>query len=84
MLRGKAKIVITTIVSFIAIVVLGFMITSLALASEHGNTLTEEWKSWTAGEEVQEEVTEENTENEAENELNTADIEDYSNVEIVA
>lgn len=73
----KVKTIIATILIFIAVVAVGFMITSLSLATEHGNTLTDEWKSWTAEEE---EVVEENSETE----LNTNNIENYSNIEIVA
>ena len=47
----KVKTIIATILIFIAVVAVGFMITSLSLATEHGNTLTDEWKSWTAEEE---------------------------------
>lgn len=73
----KVKTIIATILIFIAVVAVGFMITSLSLATEHGNTLTDEWKSWTAEEE---EVVEENSETE----LNTNNIENYSDIEIVA
>lgn len=34
--------------TFILVAVAGFLITSLCLASNHGKTLTEEWKSWVA------------------------------------
>ena len=73
----KVKTIIATILIFIAVVAVGFMITSLSLATEHGNTLTDEWKSWTAEEE---EVVEENSETE----LNTNNVENYSDIEIVA
>lgn len=68
----KVKTIIATILIFIAVVAVGFMITSLSLATEHGNTLTDEWKSWTAEEE----------EAEADTEINS--IENYSDIEIVA
>ena len=69
----KVKTIIATILIFIAVVAVGFMITSLSLATEHGNTLTDEWKSWTA---------EEEEETEADTEINS--IENYSDIEIVA
>lgn len=74
----KVKTIIATILIFIAVVAVGFMITSLSLATEHGNTLTDEWKSWTAEEE--EVIEDENSETE----LNTNNIENYSDIEIVA
>ena len=74
----KIKTIIATILIFIAVVAVGFMITSLSLATEHGNTLTDEWKSWTAEEE--EVIEDENSETE----LNTNNIENYSDIEIVA
>ena len=73
----KVKTIIATILIFIAVVAVGFMITSLSLATEHGNTLTDEWKSWTAEEE--EVIEDENSETE----LNTYKIENYSDIEIV-
>lgn len=69
----KVKTIIATILIFIAVVAVGFMLTSLSLATEHGNTLTDEWKSWTA---------EEEEETEADTEINS--IENYSDIEIVA
>lgn len=75
----KVKTIIATILIFIAVVAVGFMITSLSLATEHGNTLTDEWKSWTA-EETQEVEDEENSETE----LNTNNVENYSDIELVA
>lgn len=74
----KVKTIIATILIFIAVVAVGFMLTSLSLATEHGNTLTDEWKSWTAEEE--EVIEDENSETE----LNTNNIENYSDIEIVA
>lgn len=74
----KVKTIIATILIFIAVVAVGFMITSLSLATEHGNTLTDEWKSWTAEEE--EVIEDENSETE----LNTNNIENYSDIELVA
>lgn len=75
----KVKTIIATILIFIAVVAVGFMITSLSLATEHGKTLTDEWKSWTA-EETQEVEDEENSETE----LNTNNVENYSDIELVA
>lgn len=74
----KVKTIIATILIFIAVVAVGFMITSLSLATEHGNTLTDEWKSWTAEEE--EVIEDENSETE----LNTNNVENYSDIELVA
>lgn len=74
----KVKTIIATILIFIAVVAVGFMLTSLSLATEHGNTLTDEWKSWTAEEE--EVIEDENSETE----LNTNNIENYSDIELVA
>ena len=74
----KVKTIMATILIFIAVVAVGFMITSLSLATEHGNTLTDEWKSWTAEEE--EVIEDENSETE----LSTNNIENYSDIEIVA
>lgn len=74
----KVKTIIATILIFIAVVAVGFMLTSLSLATEHGNTLTDEWKSWTAEEE--EVIEDENSETE----LSTNNIENYSDIELVA
>lgn len=42
----KGKTAIISILCFLLIVAVGFMITSLSMASAHGQTLIEEWQSW--------------------------------------
>lgn len=51
-------------IGFLLIAVAGFFITSLCLASNHGNTLTEEWKSWTVEKVKEKEDKEETKEDE--------------------
>lgn len=42
----KGKTAIISILCFLLIVAVVFMITSLSMASAHGQTLIEEWQSW--------------------------------------
>lgn len=42
----KAKIAIVSILCFILVAAVAFMITSLALASTHDQSLVAEWQSW--------------------------------------
>lgn len=92
----KTKTAIKAIAGFILAVALIFMVVSLSLASAHDRPLVDEWKSWVQEEEVQE-TPEDNTTEDQETD-NTEDgelsdqgdltdieqVEDYSDIEIVA
>lgn len=45
-MNKKAKIAIVSILCFILVAAVAFMITSLALASAHNQSLVAEWQSW--------------------------------------
>lgn len=44
--NSKTKIAIVSILCFILVAAVAFMITSLALASAHNQSLVAEWQSW--------------------------------------
>lgn len=44
--NSKTKIAVVSIICFILVAAVAFMITSLALASAHNQSLVAEWQSW--------------------------------------
>ena len=80
-MNKKAKVAVTSITGFIFFVVLVFMIVSLSLASAHDKSLIDEWKSW-GGNEIVETEEEQDKEETVQDEI--TEIEDYSNIEIIA
>lgn len=87
------KSALFSVVGFVFLAILVFFVTSICLASTNDRSLIDEWKSWggTENVEVVEEVTEESDDETLQNEAEvttlsnvTTDIDDYSNVEIVA
>ena len=92
----KTKTAIKAIVGFILAVVLIFMVVSLSLASAHDESLVDEWKSWVQEEEVQETPEDNTTEDQETDDTEDGEstdqgdltdmeqVEDYSDIEIVA
>lgn len=94
----KQKSALFSVVGFVFSAILIFFVVSLCLSSANDRSLIDEWNSWTDTENVEivedetdEEITDEETEDIESEEDNittlsniTTDIEDYSNIEIVA
>lgn len=94
----KQKSALFSVVGFVFSAILIFFVVSLCLASANDRSLIDEWNSWTdtgnvevVDDETEEEIIDdetEDTENEEDNITTlsniTTDIEDYSNIEIVA